>query len=231
MWFIQICDRKVFGGIERRMKILNLQYGTSTFWVRDLLDGEGSDWQSIALDIGMEVTEALEPNDGRKHSGINQYSGKCLSGQYIKNWTLIVWQRSSFLAMRRGNWRLPQIGAHLGDPFPFSFHKITSSAGQKGYWSTSSTAVIQRMSLCSRSWGVPSWMEAWNRVRHSHKNASKWVKLYLFYPISDPLNFNSELFMSLSIVTSNMKRQIIILNIFARGKLIVLNCKLHSSTN
>ena len=115
-------------------------------------------------------------------------------------------------------------------PDSISLARMTWSAGQNSYWGISST-VIQRMSLCSSFWGVPSAMEAWNRVRHSHKNASKWVKLYLFYPISDPLNFNSELFMSLSIVTSNMKRQIIILNIFARGKLIVLNCKLHSSTN
>lgn len=38
-----------------------------------MLDGEGSDWQSIELDIGMEVTETLEPNDGRKRSVINQY--------------------------------------------------------------------------------------------------------------------------------------------------------------
>ena len=32
----------------------------------------------------MEVTEALELNDGRKHSVINQYFGKNLSGKDIK---------------------------------------------------------------------------------------------------------------------------------------------------
>lgn len=37
--------------------------------------------------------------------------------------------------------------------------KITSSAGQKAYWSISPT-VIQRMSLCSSFWGTPSRMAA-----------------------------------------------------------------------
>lgn len=49
-----------------------------------LQDGEEPDWQSTELDIGMEVTEALEPNEGRKRSVINQYFGRGLSGQYIK---------------------------------------------------------------------------------------------------------------------------------------------------
>ena len=49
-----------------------------------LQDREEPDWQSVKLDIGMEVTEALEPDDGRKRSVINKYFGKGLSGQYIK---------------------------------------------------------------------------------------------------------------------------------------------------
>ena len=49
-----------------------------------LQDGEEPDWQSAELDIGMEVTEALEPDDGRKRSVINRYFGKGLSGQFIK---------------------------------------------------------------------------------------------------------------------------------------------------
>lgn len=32
----------------------------------------------------MKVTEALEPKDNQKHSVINQYFGKGLSGKYIK---------------------------------------------------------------------------------------------------------------------------------------------------
>lgn len=47
-------------------------------------DGGKLDWKNIELDIGMEVTEALELNDGRKHSVINQYFGKNLSGKDIK---------------------------------------------------------------------------------------------------------------------------------------------------
>lgn len=49
-----------------------------------LEDGEEPDWQSTELDIGMEVTEALEPDDGRKRSVVNQYFGKGLPGQFIK---------------------------------------------------------------------------------------------------------------------------------------------------
>lgn len=49
-----------------------------------LQDREEPDWQSVKLDIGMEVTEALESNDGWKRSVINKYFGRGLSGQYIK---------------------------------------------------------------------------------------------------------------------------------------------------
>ena len=66
------------------MKILNSQLDMSTFWVHYLRDGGKLDWKNIELDIGMEVTEALELNDGRKHSVINQYFGKNLSGKDIK---------------------------------------------------------------------------------------------------------------------------------------------------
>ena len=46
--------------------------------------GEEPDWQSAKLDLGLEVTEALLPEDGRKRAVINQYFGKGLDGQYIK---------------------------------------------------------------------------------------------------------------------------------------------------
>lgn len=46
---------------------------------------EEPDWQSEALDIGLEVTEALESDDGRKRSVINNYFGKGLDGNIIKN--------------------------------------------------------------------------------------------------------------------------------------------------
>lgn len=49
-----------------------------------LQDREEPDWQSVKLDIGMEVTEALEPDDGRKRFVINKYFGRGLSGQYIE---------------------------------------------------------------------------------------------------------------------------------------------------
>lgn len=46
--------------------------------------GEEPDWQSAKLDLGLEVTEALLSEDGRKRAVINQYFGKELDGQYIK---------------------------------------------------------------------------------------------------------------------------------------------------
>ena len=52
-----------------------------------LLDGknENPDWQSESLGIGLEITEALAADDGRIRSVINQYFGRGLSGNYIKN--------------------------------------------------------------------------------------------------------------------------------------------------
>lgn len=50
-----------------------------------LQKGEEPDWQSPELGIGMEVTEALHPDDGRKRAVINRYFGKGLDGQAIKD--------------------------------------------------------------------------------------------------------------------------------------------------
>lgn len=46
--------------------------------------GEEPDWQSEKLDIGMEVTEALEPEEGRKRSVINRHFGKNQEGDIVK---------------------------------------------------------------------------------------------------------------------------------------------------
>lgn len=49
-----------------------------------LQKGEEPDWQSTQLGIGLEVTEALSPQDGRKRNAINQYFGKGMNGHDIK---------------------------------------------------------------------------------------------------------------------------------------------------
>lgn len=46
---------------------------------------EAPDWQSEALDIGLEVTEALQADDGRIRNVMNKYFGKGLDGQLIKD--------------------------------------------------------------------------------------------------------------------------------------------------
>ena len=45
---------------------------------------EEPDWQSEKLDIGLEVTEALEPEEGRKRSVINRHFGKNQEGDIVK---------------------------------------------------------------------------------------------------------------------------------------------------
>lgn len=52
-----------------------------------LLDckNEEPDWQSIELGIGIEVTEAMGNEDGRKRAVINRYFGKELDGKAIKS--------------------------------------------------------------------------------------------------------------------------------------------------
>ena len=60
----------------------------------------------------------------------------------------------------------------------FSFLRITSSAGQKSYPSISST-LIQRISLCSNFWGVPSRIDALNKVEKKieyHKLMNSGIK-------------------------------------------------------
>ncbi len=47
--------------------------------------GEEPDWQSKDLDIGLEVTQALLPKDGEIRSVINEYFGKGLDGQFVKD--------------------------------------------------------------------------------------------------------------------------------------------------
>lgn len=49
-----------------------------------LQKGEEPDWQSIELDVGIEVTEALHREDGRKRNAINQYFGKGLDCHQLK---------------------------------------------------------------------------------------------------------------------------------------------------
>ena len=46
--------------------------------------GEEPDWQGEKLDIGLEVTEALEPEEGRKRSVINRHFGKNQEGHIVK---------------------------------------------------------------------------------------------------------------------------------------------------
>lgn len=45
---------------------------------------EEPDWVSKELNIGIEVTEALDSQDGRKRSIVNRYFGKRLEGKFIK---------------------------------------------------------------------------------------------------------------------------------------------------
>lgn len=45
---------------------------------------EEPDWQSEILDLGLEITEALESEDGRKRFVVNRYIGKGLNGQVVK---------------------------------------------------------------------------------------------------------------------------------------------------
>lgn len=51
-----------------------------------LLDckNEEPDWQSIELGIGIEITEAMGREDGRRRAVINRYFGKELNGKEIK---------------------------------------------------------------------------------------------------------------------------------------------------
>ena len=55
--------------------------------LRPMMDGksENPDCQSESLDIGLEITEALELDDGRIRHVINQYFGQGLDGQMIKD--------------------------------------------------------------------------------------------------------------------------------------------------
>ena len=50
-----------------------------------LMKSEKPDWQSRGLDIGLEVTEALSCDDGRKRFVLSKYFCKGLDGNYIKD--------------------------------------------------------------------------------------------------------------------------------------------------
>lgn len=50
-----------------------------------LIKSEKPDWQSRELDIGMEVTEALSFDDGRKRFVLSKYFCKGLDGNYVKD--------------------------------------------------------------------------------------------------------------------------------------------------
>lgn len=65
----------------------------------------------------------------------------------------------------------------------FSFLRITSSAGQKSYPSISST-LIQRISLCSSFWGVPSRIDALNKVRWTVRSGYSWTTSMNTFPTS-----------------------------------------------